>query len=76
MKKLRKRKKSKKFTRITKHHIKNKCMGGGNELSNLLALNKQRHEAWHLLFHNLNLDEIISLLQRLKKVKDDIETAP
>jgi len=63
----------KKKKRLTKHHLVNRCMGGGNELSNLLALDEKRHQAWHLLFHNLNLDEVISLLQRLKKAKYEIE---
>jgi hypothetical protein len=74
MKKKKKRKKTKRFTRITKHHLTPRCRGGANTFQNLLALNEKRHEAWHILFGVLTLDEVIAVLQRLKKAKDEIET--
>jgi hypothetical protein len=73
---MKKSKRSRFGNRITKHHIKNKCMGGDNTFQNLLALDEKRHQAWHLLFHNLDIPQIIKLLERLKKAKDEIEPGP
>jgi len=53
-----------------KHHLKNKCMGGSNELWNILFLDEARHRCWHLLFKNLDLEQIIELLIRVKRIKD------
>lgn len=35
----------------------------------ILNLWRDKHNAWHLLFHNLTLHEIIELLQRIEKIK-------
>lgn len=53
-----------------KHHLKNKSKGGGDEKSNLLLIKIERHKAWHILFKNLSLDEVIELLQRVKRLKE------
>jgi hypothetical protein len=55
--------------KITKHHLKNKCQGGRNTSENILYLFEKKHEAWHLLFKNADLDEAISILQRVKQIK-------
>lgn len=48
------------------HHLK---PGGETIPSNLLKIDAYKHDALHLLFGNKSLDEIIALLQRLKKLK-------
>jgi hypothetical protein len=53
-----------------RHHLKNKCNGGQSTESNLLRIDIERHKAWHILFRNLNLDEAIALLERVKRAKD------
>ena len=58
-------KRSRKFNR---HHLRPKSRGGSGG-KNLLRMDTERHKAWHLLFQNLDLDEIIELLQRVKKLK-------
>ena len=52
----------------TLHHLLNKCNGGKTTPWNLLCLREARHEAWHTLFHNMDLDEIIECLQRVKQL--------
>ena len=53
-----------------KHHLTNKCRGGTNDLWNILFMDTIRHKAFHLLFGNKNLDEIIELLTRVKNIKN------
>lgn len=44
------------------HHLK-PCQRGGQSISsNLLRMDAYRHDAWHLFFKNMTLDEIIILL--------------
>lgn len=52
-----------------KHHLKPKEKGGQSVDSNIIMLDAYRHSAWHLLFKNKSLDEVIHLLQRLKEAK-------
>jgi len=54
---------------FNKHHLKPGSRGGQTIDSNLIKMDISRHNAWHLLFQNLTLDEIIALLNRLKKIK-------
>lgn len=51
------------------HHLKPRERGGQSTPSNLLLLDAYRHDAWHLLFGNKTLDEIILLLQEVKYKK-------
>jgi hypothetical protein len=60
-------KRSGKFNR---HHITPKSRGGKNKKSNILRMDKNRHQAWHLLFNNLKLEEVIELLKRLERLKN------
>ena len=53
-----------------KHHLVNKVNGGPSIESNLLTIDSEKHKALHFIFGNLNLDEIIALLQRVKIMKD------
>jgi len=53
-----------------KHHLTPRSRGGTSLDSNLLLMDKSRHNAWHLLFGTLTLDEIVALLQRTKILKN------
>ena len=52
-----------------RHHLTPRSRGGKSTESNLLEMDYSRHCAWHLLFKNLTLDEIIALLLRVKQMK-------
>lgn len=54
---------------FNEHHIQNKCRGGQSIQSNLLRLDTRRHDAFHLLFGNLDLDEVIEVLVRVRDIK-------
>lgn len=56
--------------KTNQHHLKPRSRGGQSIESNLLHLDIRRHEAYHLLFKNLTLDEIIALLIRVKQIKE------
>jgi len=59
-----------------RHHLIPKCRvrkltkSERNCLGNILNINIDKHSAWHKLFGILTLDEVIELLQRLKRFKD------
>lgn len=55
--------------RKQKHHLRNKCMGGMNTPDNLLNLWEEKHVCWHKLFKNMNLDQIIECLQRVRELQ-------
>ena len=55
--------------RIIRHHIKNRCKGGNDELHNLLLFDKERENAWHFLFRNKSFLEVAELLIRADKMK-------
>jgi len=52
------------------HHLQPRSRRGQSIGSNLLKLDGYKHSAWHLLFGNLTLHEIIELLQRLERIKN------
>jgi len=52
-----------------RHHLRPKSRGGDALESNLLVMDIERHNAWHFLFKNLTLDEIIELLERIRAMK-------
>lgn len=56
---------------MNKHHLKNKCKGGGSQEWNLILIDIERHQYWHKVFKNMSLEEAIELLQRLKRMKDN-----
>ena len=74
MKKQREKFKSHHFDRKAgykdEHHLKPRSRGGNNLGSNLIELDAYKHSAWHLLFKNLTIDEIVALLLRLKSIKE------
>ena len=51
------------------HHLETRANGGGNDRSNLLTIKIEKHKAWHKLFGDLNIDDVIDVLERLKKMK-------
>ena len=53
-----------------KHHLTPKKRGGDNGPANLLLLNAFRHMAWHILFGQKTLEEVIRLLQRVHSAKN------
>lgn len=46
-------------THLTKHHLHAKQRGGDLSPCNTLRLWRDKHDAWHFVFGNLNLSEII-----------------
>ncbi|NTU69308.1 hypothetical protein HGB13_00545 [bacterium] len=52
------------------HHLTPKSRGGKTTFENMFRLNAYRHDSYHLLFGNKTLEEVIALLQRIKKIKD------
>ena len=51
------------------HHIIPETRGGSKVLENQFIMWNDRHEAWHMLFGEMTLNEIIELLQRIKHAK-------
>jgi hypothetical protein len=52
-----------------RHHIKNRCRGGGNTEDNLLVLWKSKEVLFHQLFGNRTLEEASELLLRVSRAK-------
>lgn len=52
-----------------RHHLLPRSRGGDSLESNLLVMDIERHNAWHFLFQNQTLDEIIEVLERLRSMK-------
>lgn len=67
------RKEWKRSGRMSQHHLKPSSRGGEGIGSNLLTLDSRKHEAWHLLFNNLTLEEIIDLLIRVMEMKNSLK---
>ena len=53
-----------------KHHLIPKSRGGEKTQSNILLIDVERHNAWHRLWGNRTLDEVIALLIRVKHAKE------
>jgi len=53
----------------TDHHLTPKEKGGKKKPDNILSLDAYRHQAWHLLFGNKTLREIIEMLERIEQIK-------
>lgn len=51
------------------HHLTPSSRGGESITSNLLRLERYRHLAWHYLFSNMTLDEIIAKLSTINSKK-------
>jgi len=57
-------------SRKNRHHLKPKSRGGDKRPSNMLLIKVKRHDAWHALWGNRTLEEVIALLIRLKSLKE------
>jgi len=53
------------------HHIENSVNGGEENVQNLLRIYIHRHQEWHNMFKNRNIDEAISFLKRVKRAKEN-----
>ena len=56
--------KMKRNARLSKHHRKCVSNGGGSDAGNIFWCNRKRHEAWHLLFQNWEIHEIVREINR------------
>ena len=63
-------KKRKRYKGRNYHHLTPKSRGGGYSVNNLLLMNIVRHRYWHKIFGNRTLQEVISLLKRLERLKE------
>lgn len=52
-----------------RHHLTPRSRGGKTTQSNILKIDVVKHRKIHEIFHNLTLEEIIAVLQRLQKMK-------
>ncbi len=57
------------------HHLTPRSRGGSDAKSNLLRLDKARHKAWHFLFANTTLVEIIKILKYILEVHNKKQKA-
>lgn len=55
------------------HHLKPVCRGGNGHAVNKLLLHVDRHEHWHKVFGTRTLEEVIFLLQRVRRAKQSQE---
>ena len=54
-----------------KHHLHPRSRGGSMSKRNLLYIDRDIHSEWHRVFANRTLDEVIALLQRVKRAKEN-----
>jgi hypothetical protein len=53
------------------HHLELPCSRGGDKTaSNILVMDAYRHDAWHLLFCNNTLNEVIGHFMFVKSIKE------
>ena len=52
---------------VERHHVLPRCMGGGNESSNLVQLTAEEHYVAHQLLHKMHPD-----VKKGKKTEDDV----
>ena len=55
----------------SRHHLKPRSRHGNGSTTNLLTLKIERHELFHKMFGNRSLDEVIALLIRIKRAKEN-----
>ena len=60
-----------KATRNRHHFLLPKSRGGGGSLNNLLLIDIEKHEAWHRLFKNATAQEVLDLLERVVRAKQN-----
>jgi hypothetical protein len=60
----------KRLKKINRHHLTPKSRGGKNDDWNIAMFYIERHQYWHKVFGNLDLNQVIELLIRFKRFKD------
>ena len=53
---------TKKRNRRTKHHLVPRSKGGGDDPGNIMMMDEKLHHAWHVLFGNQTIGQIIRML--------------
>lgn len=48
-----------------KHHRKPRSLGGNNSERNISKVNRDKHDAWHLLFRNYNPHQIATIINNV-----------
>ncbi|RLA70037.1 MAG: hypothetical protein DRG30_09610 [Epsilonproteobacteria bacterium] len=56
---------------LNRHHLTPKSVGGSNAVQNLLRIYIYKHQEWHRIFKLLTLEQVIELLKRVKRAKDN-----
>lgn len=51
------------------HHMVPRSRSGPDTTRNLLLINRARHIGWHKMFGNRTLNEVITLLIRVRRAK-------
>ena len=59
----------KKKKNITRHHILPRSRKGKHEKENILHIEWEKHQSYHILFGNRTLEEAIELLIRVHRAK-------
>lgn len=60
---------NRRFRLRNKHHLVPKVRGGNARTRNLLLIDYETHVNWHKVFGNRTLDEVIALLNRVRRAK-------
>lgn len=63
------RKRKKHLANRNLHHLVPRSRGGANDRQNLLLIDMDRHEAWHKLWGNRTIEEVLRLLTRVAEAK-------
>lgn len=64
-------KKKKRYKGRNYHHLRPRQRGGKDNEGNLLLIDIEKHIYWHKIFKNKTLDEVIGLLIRLSRRRDN-----
>jgi hypothetical protein len=51
-------------TRLSKHHLRPKSLGGTNDPDNISLVPSNRHNWWHALFENKSVEQIVEDINR------------
>lgn len=49
----------------TRHHRRPQSLGGTNDKRNISLVKQHHHEAWHLLFENMEPDQIAMVINQV-----------
>jgi hypothetical protein len=65
------RKKMRHHVGRNRHHLVPKSRGGSYDKRNLLLFDATKHKYWHMVFGNRTLSEVIELLLRIERAKQN-----